>query len=360
FLHAAAAWTPRWFNKPKFHILIHLPMHIRRFGPAILYATEGFESFNAVIRDHSVHSNHQAPSRDIARGFARCNRNRHLLSKGVFLRPELSVDTEPVTYLSDNIEDWITAGPGVSHLVRPRTSGKNPVVEAFSLNADLTAAAQGLPGQCIVTSKTLRDQHFTTLKCFEWFPNCFGTTDPSTKQFNVFFSAVSVNLEAYSTGDHVIITGNPGDCTNSLPVVACVREIVQICGSGGPNNLASVILVDAYDSTTISPTYKIPCLKSSQKLLVAPTDVLCRINVQHDCANNACDLSDKQVIMEEQEKTGKTVPRTHHYNPSDLLLNTNQMRNGIYIQTLHPSILPLDQEQAILSGATHELEQQKA
>ncbi|KAJ3920045.1 hypothetical protein F5877DRAFT_89667 [Lentinula edodes] len=68
FLDCAANWTPRWFNKPKFHIIKHLPMHIRRFGPAILYATEGFESFNAIIRDHSVHSNHQAPSRDIGHG----------------------------------------------------------------------------------------------------------------------------------------------------------------------------------------------------------------------------------------------------------------------------------------------------
>ncbi|KAJ3764942.1 hypothetical protein FB446DRAFT_655941, partial [Lentinula raphanica] len=75
FLSCAVEWTPRWFNKPKFHIIKHLPMHIHRFGPAMLYATEGFESFNAVICDHSVHSNHQAPSRDIARRFAHCNRN---------------------------------------------------------------------------------------------------------------------------------------------------------------------------------------------------------------------------------------------------------------------------------------------
>ncbi|KAH7879373.1 hypothetical protein F5879DRAFT_771436, partial [Lentinula edodes] len=40
FLDCAVNWTPRWFNKPKFHIIKHLPMHIRRFGPAILYATE--------------------------------------------------------------------------------------------------------------------------------------------------------------------------------------------------------------------------------------------------------------------------------------------------------------------------------
>ncbi|KAJ3757100.1 hypothetical protein EV360DRAFT_46748 [Lentinula raphanica] len=146
FLHAAAAWTPRWFNKPKFHILMHLPMHIRRFGPAILYATEGFESFNAVIRDHSTHSNRQAPSRDIARGFARCNRNRHLLSQGVFLRPNSSErHEEHAEYFSNSVEDWITAGPGVFALIRPRASGKNPVAEAFGLSIDV-GQRSGLPG----------------------------------------------------------------------------------------------------------------------------------------------------------------------------------------------------------------------
>ena len=39
-----AQWTPRWFNKPKYHILLHLVDHIRQYGPAILFATENFES----------------------------------------------------------------------------------------------------------------------------------------------------------------------------------------------------------------------------------------------------------------------------------------------------------------------------
>ena len=64
--------------------------HIRRFGPAILFATEAFESFNAVIRAKSVHSNRQAPSRDIALAFAQGNRIRHLLSGGLFRTPPTS------------------------------------------------------------------------------------------------------------------------------------------------------------------------------------------------------------------------------------------------------------------------------
>lgn len=82
FLARTSRWTPRWFNKPKFHVILHLAAHIRRFGPAILFATEAFESFNAVIRAKSVHSNRQAPSRDIALAFAQGNRVRHFLSGG--------------------------------------------------------------------------------------------------------------------------------------------------------------------------------------------------------------------------------------------------------------------------------------
>ena len=84
FLDCTVQWTPRWFNKPKFHIIRHLPFHVRRFGPAILFATEAFESYNAVIREQSIHSNRHAPSRDIALGFSHTSRVRHFMSGGVF------------------------------------------------------------------------------------------------------------------------------------------------------------------------------------------------------------------------------------------------------------------------------------
>ena len=85
FLLQIALWTNQWFNKPKFHIFIHLTCHIRQFGPAILFDMEAFESFNTIIRAKSIHSNWQAPSRDITEAFAQANRIRHLLSGGVFL-----------------------------------------------------------------------------------------------------------------------------------------------------------------------------------------------------------------------------------------------------------------------------------
>lgn len=85
FLETTALWNPDWFNKPKFHVILHLPQHIRRFGPAILFATETFESYNFVIRTRSIHSNRHAPSLDIANSFSHMHAIRHIISGGHFV-----------------------------------------------------------------------------------------------------------------------------------------------------------------------------------------------------------------------------------------------------------------------------------
>ncbi|KAJ7056477.1 hypothetical protein C8F01DRAFT_1311424 [Mycena amicta] len=72
-LNCTCILSLNWFNKPKFHVILHLPMYIRRFGPAMLFTTEGFELYNAIIRACSVHSNRHAPSRDIAWQMAQSN-----------------------------------------------------------------------------------------------------------------------------------------------------------------------------------------------------------------------------------------------------------------------------------------------
>ncbi|PSR74772.1 hypothetical protein PHLCEN_2v9569 [Hermanssonia centrifuga] len=88
FLAATALWSVQWFNKPKFHLLVHILQHIRRFGPAILMATEGFESFNFVIRLRSILSNRHAPSVDIAAAMSFMHAVRHLVSGGFIYSQE--------------------------------------------------------------------------------------------------------------------------------------------------------------------------------------------------------------------------------------------------------------------------------
>jgi hypothetical protein len=64
----------------KLQLLDDIVEDIRRHGPAIRFSTEIFECFNAIFRLCSVLSNHQAPSRDIARKFASMDCVKHILS----------------------------------------------------------------------------------------------------------------------------------------------------------------------------------------------------------------------------------------------------------------------------------------
>ncbi|THV00698.1 hypothetical protein K435DRAFT_793900 [Dendrothele bispora CBS 962.96] len=85
-LDAFAAIDPSKITKKvKLHLLPHLVSDIRRFGPAVRNSTEVFECFNAIFRMCSIYSNHQAPSRDIARKFASMSRMKHIISGGFWL-----------------------------------------------------------------------------------------------------------------------------------------------------------------------------------------------------------------------------------------------------------------------------------
>ncbi|KAF8749048.1 hypothetical protein RHS01_10428 [Rhizoctonia solani] len=68
--------------KPKFHFLVHLPYYIRWFGPALLFSTERFESFNGVFWAASTFSNCQSPLHDIAERFAQLDCAKHICAGG--------------------------------------------------------------------------------------------------------------------------------------------------------------------------------------------------------------------------------------------------------------------------------------
>lgn len=79
FLNITAKCAPSiLISKPKFHFLVHLPLYIRRFGPAILFSTERYESFNHVFRLTTIYSNRQSPSHDTCRAFAAQDIIKHI------------------------------------------------------------------------------------------------------------------------------------------------------------------------------------------------------------------------------------------------------------------------------------------
>ncbi|KAF7296594.1 hypothetical protein HMN09_01066900 [Mycena chlorophos] len=103
-LDAFAAVDPsKMITKFKLQLLPHIPRDAERFGRLVGVATENFESFNAVFRAASIHSNHQAPSRDIVLQLAAQEGTRHHLFGG---------------YWRDSKTDvWVRAGPAVRDFV---------------------------------------------------------------------------------------------------------------------------------------------------------------------------------------------------------------------------------------------------
>ncbi|OJD09947.1 hypothetical protein ACJ73_10004 [Blastomyces percursus] len=72
----------RILDKVKIHLLCHLPEDIIRFGPAVGFSTERFESYNAVFRKSSIYSNRLNPSRDIAYAHSSQERMKYMLLGG--------------------------------------------------------------------------------------------------------------------------------------------------------------------------------------------------------------------------------------------------------------------------------------
>jgi hypothetical protein len=100
FLNVTAQCAPSiLISKPKFHFLVHLPAFIRRFGPAIVFSTERYESFNHVFRLTCIFSNRQAPSRDTCTTFVRNDTIKHIAMGGYW-------------YDAD-VEQWVQGGPQV-------------------------------------------------------------------------------------------------------------------------------------------------------------------------------------------------------------------------------------------------------
>lgn len=82
-------------------MLTHLASSIERFGPPSLSTTETFEGYNGVTRNASVHSNRQAPGRDIANSYNNERLLKILLSGGSFVDSKLGMRATASAKLCD-------------------------------------------------------------------------------------------------------------------------------------------------------------------------------------------------------------------------------------------------------------------
>ena len=131
FLNITAQCAPSiLILKPKFHFLVHLPAFIRRFGPAIIFSTERYESFNRVFRLSSIYSNRQLPSRDTCTTFASHDIVKHIATGGFWF----DATFKKWVCAGTDVRGYIQRNPTTAHLLGvpsnkahdPGTPGNNP------------------------------------------------------------------------------------------------------------------------------------------------------------------------------------------------------------------------------------------
>ncbi|KAJ7164737.1 hypothetical protein C8R43DRAFT_1086158 [Mycena crocata] len=314
FLTCATRWTTRWFNKPKFYIFLHLPEHIRHFWPAILFATEVFKSFNTIIRAKSVHSNRHAPSRDVAQAFVQGNRIRHLLSGGAFMQPAVTV---AMPHLSPDKHHWTVAGPGPFSLV----SSPNTVTQYL-----------GLKNKKCGTRASIKTN-----------------------------SAVYLNNGDLCELSQFVIAKPPNETTT---FIARVKEILQLKDS--PNDHShrpsAVLLQSVILGSQPDPSYGMPAIELQDRWsVIRLTDMLCTVNMQHNCTVHGCSPSGFWWIYQEHQATENTRPAIVHAAPvDDLMLNTAQMRDMANLQPFHINSPDLDTNTIIEASIVHKFDQRKA
>ncbi|KAJ7475625.1 hypothetical protein B0H11DRAFT_2427303 [Mycena galericulata] len=372
FLDCTCRLTLNWFNKPKFHVILHLPAHIRRFGPAMLFATEGFESFNAIIRACSVHSNRHAPSHDIAVRMARGNRLRHLLSGGFFRKnvqpptisrsrgepnsmaqpaPQEPADTPWMKISLAELKGtiWVTAGKGALLLLDLNSFGSR-LLGIQRLEQSPT------PGTC---QKRGAEKRWSATECARAgipIPAIYGD------RTSVYTPSIItlVNGDACAVGDSIVYDDVTAT-TGTYRRIGQVLEIVQIIGSPAEEaGKADLILVSR---ALVGEAHSLYCMRRVQATdevqFVTVTDIQCTVNIQHNCADNKCRASRSKKIYQEREETSERALEVDHHSKTDRVLNTGQMRDAAILQAFCVRPQPLIRDDIIRAAAELEFEARK-
>ncbi|KAJ6547703.1 hypothetical protein B0H19DRAFT_1307421 [Mycena capillaripes] len=322
FLDCTCGVTLQWFNKPKFHVILHLPAHIRRFGPAMLFATEGFESFNAIIRSASVHSNRHAPSLDIATRMAKGNRVRHLLSQGFF---PSNRDLQAPLAENQSSEPQLKKPP-----LKPPSESPWMGISLEELKCCKWTRAGNSPLQ------------FMSLNSFGsrllgWEPNSEAEFSPGlsvgihSNAPRVFTPAAVtlINGDTCSVGDWVVWVDSTAH--SKISRIGCVAEIIQFAGSAAQQaGKADSLLLSRTIIGEVHGIYKMHRLQPipNEYCQVEIKDVKCTINIQHNCADNNCRSARTRIILNEREETSERSLAIQHISSSDLIINTAQMRDA--------------------------------
>ncbi|KAL1756891.1 hypothetical protein FB107DRAFT_210543, partial [Schizophyllum commune] len=316
FLAATALWNTQWFNKPKFHVLLHAPLHIKRLGPAPLMSTEGYESFNHVIRCRSVHSPRHAPSHDIARSFSWMHAVRHLLSGGYF-RDAFGGWRQAGSKVIDlvNTDETLAKFMGMEQVLQPSDAGSFRVAR----NCE-SVSRQAVQALCAPQKLTARDI--------------------SSARLYTCSKAILANEDVVKPNGFVV--GRWNDAVGSQTPLQAAKVTAILCDEQ-QRRVLGFILQPFEIGEAVTP-YRYPSLTRRQNcthsLWSSFKECLAAVSVFHNCKRNNCITTRTRPVVRERQRTRLLEWEVkHEKNPDDLVLNLAQLRSASLLQELQPPAL---------------------
>ncbi|EKM58809.1 uncharacterized protein PHACADRAFT_205059 [Phanerochaete carnosa HHB-10118-sp] len=229
-------------QKIKIHLQTHDRYDILQFGPLVGLSTEVFESSNAVFWYCLIHSNHRAPSRDIALQLAAQESLKHCITGGYW-----------PTDSADSPNAWTNAGLGIRDYLT-----NQPILQRLlgwtSHTAQIPGSALSVPlkrGQKTRPTCSLSQTKAASAG------NIGSFSDSRSSQWAEGRSFVSQSKEVCTNGTWVFAR-SPSD--NNQSVIGRVAEILI----EAENSTRTLIVLEQFKVAVMRhETFKMPYLVSS-------------------------------------------------------------------------------------------------
>ncbi|KAG1723899.1 hypothetical protein EDB19DRAFT_1915867 [Suillus lakei] len=316
FLNVTAKCAPSiLISKPKFHFLVHLPAYIQRFGPAILFSTERYESFNHVFWLACIHSNRQGPSQDTCKVFARQDIIKHIATGG---------------YWFDSVrKKWIRAGDAVlSYLDEHPEQAR--LLGIHIREPPVTGTSQ-------LKKVTIDDGRPVAAKPVMWTATRCATLELSqpvcNAQYREGISLILGNGEKASLEGHIIFN----DPSTSHTAIGRIREILISNSNKAVNHVA--VQKFAF-GPVLHPSLHLPTLELTEhEVVISPQEIVCIVNIQHDCVKSQCTDTSQCRLHQERTETTRTKSVIQHKSSPFYLLNAYSIHNYAQIRSVIPPSL---------------------
>ncbi|KAA1082180.1 hypothetical protein PGTUg99_025472 [Puccinia graminis f. sp. tritici] len=287
FLWHALNSSAQWVNKPKLHMLIHLPESIERFGPASLFSTENFESYNSLLRTASVHSNRHQPGRDVAVTFLNYQMLRLILSNARLFNWKTSTPF--------HVSDQIT------HIF-----SHNPLIQkSMGYNPEHVSDSNRFP---LVMQTPLRKEDLqATPTYFDSFPN----SNP------IQIASLRLSEKDILQKDFFVLVVPGGHSTNQI--LGRVESLWQCSHTHGHQY---VVKVTMFHKKGTHSFYQMRILENGHTTAFCfVSDIKACLNVQHDCFTGKCRM-DKSTINNTTTESCPSQNIIIHSDDQQFILNS--------------------------------------